>query len=71
MLPKVKDVQYHRFPGTCVTTCCVTFEDDYSVVAFSACARREDYNENSGRSIACARALSIAERVYEARQSEK
>lgn len=44
--------QYHVFPGTTMTVCCLTLKNDYSVSGESACASPENFNEEVGRKVA-------------------
>lgn len=44
--------QYHVFPGTTVTVCCLLLQNGYTVVGESACASPENFNEDLGRKIA-------------------
>jgi len=45
-------VQYHRFPGTTVTVCCITLINGYAVLGESACVSPENFDEELGRRIA-------------------
>ena len=44
--------QYHVFPGTTVTVCCLTLKNGFTTVGHSACASPENFNEEIGRDIA-------------------
>jgi len=44
--------QYHQFPGTTMTVCCLTLKNGYNVVGESAAASPENFNETIGRVIA-------------------
>jgi len=44
--------QYHVFPGTTTTVCCLTLKNGYTVVGESACASPENFDEELGRKIA-------------------
>lgn len=44
--------QYHVFPGTTVTVCCLTLRNGFSVVGQSASASAENFDEEIGRAIA-------------------
>ena len=44
--------QYHVFPGTTVTVCCLTLGNGYTVVGESACASRENFDQELGQKIA-------------------
>lgn len=43
---------YHVFPGTTVTVCCLQLANGYTVVGESACASPENFNAELGRKIA-------------------
>lgn len=47
---------YYRFPGTCLTVCCLTLRNGYEVTGESACASPENFNEEVGRKVARANA---------------
>jgi hypothetical protein len=44
--------QYHVFPGTTVTVCCLTLKNGFTVTGESACASPENFDEELGRKIA-------------------
>lgn len=44
--------QYHVFPQTTVTVCCLSLRNGFTVVGESACASPENFNEALGREIA-------------------
>ena len=44
--------QYHQFPGTTVTVCCLTLQNGFTVIGESACASPENFNEELGKEIA-------------------
>ena len=48
----IKTEQYHIFPGTTVTVCCLTLQNDYTVIGESACASPENFDAELGRKIA-------------------
>lgn len=52
----IKKEAYYVFPGTTVTVCCLTLHNDYNVVAESACASLENFNEEIGRKASRAKA---------------
>ncbi|MFC3180489.1 Gp49 family protein [Cypionkella sinensis] len=43
---------YHRFPGTTLTICCLTLQNGFTVTGESAAASPENYDEAIGRRIA-------------------
>lgn len=44
--------QYHVFTGTCLTVCCITLKNGFTVTGESACASPENYNKEIGEEIA-------------------
>jgi hypothetical protein len=46
--------QYHVFPGTTVTVCCLTLRNGYAVTGTSACAAAENFDGELGRGLAYA-----------------
>jgi len=44
--------QYHVFPGTTVTVCCLTLRNGFTVIGESACADPANFDEELGRKIA-------------------
>lgn len=47
---------YHVFPGTCLTVCCLTLKNGFNVIGESACASPENFDAGIGRKIAFANA---------------
>ena len=45
-------LQYHHFPGTTVTVCCLTLTNGYAVVGESACVDPDNFDEAIGRDVA-------------------
>ena len=43
---------YHVFPGSCLTVCCLTLKNGFTVTGESACASPENYNAEIGQKIA-------------------
>ena len=43
---------YHVFPGTTTTVCCLHLRNGYSVIGESACASPENFDAELGRKIA-------------------
>lgn len=48
----IKDVQYHVFPGTMVTVCCITLLNGFNTIGESACASPENFDSELGEKIA-------------------
>ena len=44
--------QYHVFGNSCLTVCCLTLVNGFTVTGESACASPENFNEEIGRKIA-------------------
>lgn len=44
--------QYHVFPGTTLTVCCLTLRNGFTVTGESACASPSNFDEELGRKIA-------------------
>jgi len=49
---KITAEQYHVFPGTTLTVCCLTLANGFTVTGQSAAASPENFNEEIGRKIA-------------------
>lgn len=43
---------YHVFPGTMLTVCCLTLKNGFTVTGESACASPENFNAEIGKKIA-------------------
>lgn len=43
---------YHVFPGTTVTVCCLTLRNGFTVIGQSACADPHNFDEEVGKTIA-------------------
>lgn len=48
----IRAEQYHVFPGTTLTVCCLTLRNGYQVTGESAAASPENFDEEVGRAIA-------------------
>ncbi len=48
----IKDEDYHVFGETCLTVCCLTLTNGFTVTGESACASPENFNAEIGRKIA-------------------
>ncbi|KEZ78321.1 Gp49 family protein [Salinisphaera hydrothermalis] len=44
--------QYHRFPNTTTTVCCLSLKNGFNVTADSACVSPENFDEEIGRQVA-------------------
>lgn len=49
--------QYHHFPGTTHTVCCLTLKNGHTVVGDSACVIPANFNEEIGRQLAYEKAV--------------
>ena len=53
MLDKeITSEDYHVFPGSCLTVCCLTMKNGFTVTGESACASPENFNAEIGQKIA-------------------
>lgn len=48
----IKEVEYHVFQNTCLTVCCMTLKNGFTVTGESACASPENFNKEIGEKIA-------------------
>jgi len=48
----IKDEDYHVFEKTCLTVCCLTLQNGFTVTGESECASPENFNAELGRKIA-------------------
>jgi hypothetical protein len=48
----IKTAEYHVFAGTCLTFCCMTLQNGFTVTGESACAHPENFNQELGQKIA-------------------
>jgi N4 Gp49/Sf6 Gp66 family protein len=53
---KITGEQYHVFPGTTLTVCCLELENGFTVTGESAAVSPENFDEEIGRKIARGRA---------------
>ncbi len=49
---KIKSVDFHVFGDTCLTVCCMTLENGFTVTGESACASPENFDAEIGKKIA-------------------
>jgi len=49
---KISGEQYHVFPGTTLTVCCLTLENGFTVTGQSAAASPENFDQEVGQKIA-------------------
>lgn len=49
--------QFHVFPGTFLTVCCITLRNGFTVTGESACASPENFDAELGRKIARQKAV--------------
>lgn len=54
----VVDQQYHVFGDTCLTVCCLTLKNGFTVTGESACASPENFDAELGRKIARSNAVN-------------
>ena len=48
----IENAQYHIFPGTLLTVCCLTLKNGFAVTGESACASPENFDSEIGEAIA-------------------
>ena len=49
---KIAGKQFHVFPESCLTVCCLTLANGFTVTGESACASPENFNAEIGEKIA-------------------
>lgn len=49
---KIASFDFHVFTNSCLTVCCITLVNGFTVTGESACASPENFNEEIGRKIA-------------------
>lgn len=49
---RIASEQYHVFPGTTTTICCLLLQNGFTVIGESACASPENFNAELGQKIA-------------------
>ena len=73
----IVDVDYHVFPGTTLTVCCITLKNGFNVTGESACASPEFFDAEAGQDLARKKAFEkiwalegylLRQRLYEQRQ---
>lgn len=47
----VAKVDFHVFKGSCLTVCCLTLQNGFTVTGESACASPENFNQEIGEKI--------------------
>lgn len=47
----IKSEDYHVFEGSCLTVCCLTLTNGFTVTGESACASPSNFNEEIGREV--------------------
>lgn len=53
---EIVNTQYHVFNGSCLTVCCLTLRNGFTVTGESACASPENFNAEIGQKISRANA---------------
>ena len=54
----IKAVDYHVFEGSCLTVCCMTLLNGFTITGESACASPDNFDEEIGKKIAFEQARS-------------
>lgn len=47
----IANIEYHVFPGTLLTVCCLTLTNGFNVIGQSACAHPDLFNDKIGRQV--------------------
>lgn len=47
----IKEVEFHVFPGSCLTVCCMTLTNGFTVTGESACASPENFDKEVGEKV--------------------
>lgn len=65
--------QFHVFEGSCLTVCCLTLKNDYTVTGESACVSPENFDKEIGMDVSFAKAREKiwALEGYRLKQSQK
>ena len=53
---EIVNEQFHVFEGSCLTVCCLTLKNGFTVTGESACASPENFNAKIGQKISKANA---------------
>ena len=53
---EIASEDYHVFPGSCLTVCCLTLKNGFTVTGESACASPENFDAEIGQKISRANA---------------
>lgn len=48
----IESEDYHVFPGSCLTVCCLSLKNGFTVVGESACVSPANFNAEIGRKVA-------------------
>jgi hypothetical protein len=48
---EIVGAQYHVFEVSCLTVCCLTLRNGFTVIGQSACASPENFDEDVGRKV--------------------
>ena len=48
ILAIILDEQYHHFPGTTVTVCCLRLQNGFAVIGYSACLDDREFDSVTG-----------------------
>lgn len=48
----IKSEQFHVFPSSCLTICCLTLANGFTVTGESACASQDNFDKQLGEKIA-------------------
>lgn len=48
----IKNEQYHVFADTNMTVCCLTLDNEFSVIGYSSCIDKENFDKEIGEKVA-------------------
>lgn len=48
---EIQNIQYHVFEGSCLTVCCLTMKNGFTVTGESACASPENFDPVIGETV--------------------
>ena len=57
---QIEAIQYHVFPGTTLTACCITLKGGAHVIGYSDCINPAEFNAETGMNCAYDKALDKA-----------
>lgn len=49
VIQRIAKIDYHHFPGTCHTVCCITMKNGHTIVGDSACVDAKNFSLATGK----------------------